>query len=66
MINPFSSQEEAALRVEQEEERRKRAEDKFKEWLVKAKEKSRASPKSPCHPTSKAITVICQLFTKFY
>ncbi|XP_044047845.1 coiled-coil domain-containing protein 34 isoform X2 [Siniperca chuatsi] len=44
--------EEAALRGEQEKERRKRAEEKFKKWLAKANDKSRASPKSPCYPTS--------------
>nr|XP_046249972.1 coiled-coil domain-containing protein 34 isoform X2 [Scatophagus argus] len=44
--------EEAALKLEQEKERRKRAEEKFREWLAKANEKSRASPKSPCCPTS--------------
>uniref|UniRef100_A0A3Q1IYL2 Coiled-coil domain-containing protein n=1 Tax=Anabas testudineus TaxID=64144 RepID=A0A3Q1IYL2_ANATE len=37
---------------EQEKERHKRAEEKFKDWLTKANEKSRASPKSPCYPTS--------------
>ncbi|KAM7396451.1 hypothetical protein PAMP_019488 [Pampus punctatissimus] len=44
--------EEATLKEEQERERRKRAEEKFKEWLARANEKSRASPKSPCYPTS--------------
>ncbi|XP_038561491.1 coiled-coil domain-containing protein 34 [Micropterus salmoides] len=44
--------EEAALKEEQEKERRKRAEEKFKEWLAKANDKSRATPKSPCYPTS--------------
>ncbi|KAF1387071.1 hypothetical protein PFLUV_G00101470 [Perca fluviatilis] len=44
--------EKAVLKEEQEKERHKRAEEKFKEWLAKANEKSRASPKSPCYPTS--------------
>ncbi|XP_026221449.1 coiled-coil domain-containing protein 34 [Anabas testudineus] len=44
--------EEAVLKQEQEKERHKRAEEKFKDWLTKANEKSRASPKSPCYPTS--------------
>lgn len=54
----FFFQDQAALRQEQEKERHKRAEEKFKEWLAKANEKSRASPKSPCYPTSKVISVI--------
>lgn len=52
--------------MEQEEERRKRAEERFKEWLAKANEKSRASPKSPCYPTSKVISVIWELLTMLY
>ncbi|XP_037623843.1 coiled-coil domain-containing protein 34 [Sebastes umbrosus] len=44
--------EEAALKKEQEKERHKRAQEKFKDWLANANEKSRASPKSPCYPTS--------------
>nr|XP_020469477.1 coiled-coil domain-containing protein 34-like isoform X1 [Monopterus albus] len=44
--------EQVALKEEQEKERHKRADKKFKEWLAKANEKSRASPKSPCYPTS--------------
>ncbi|XP_054476558.1 coiled-coil domain-containing protein 34 [Anoplopoma fimbria] len=44
--------EAAALKEEQEKERHKRAEEKFKDWLAKANEKSRASPKLPCYPTS--------------
>uniref|UniRef100_A0A7N6A1X6 Coiled-coil domain-containing protein n=1 Tax=Anabas testudineus TaxID=64144 RepID=A0A7N6A1X6_ANATE len=53
--------EEAVLKQEQEKERHKRAEEKFKDWLTKANEKSRASPKSPCYPTSKVISVIWKL-----
>lgn len=56
LINVFLWQEEAALKEEQERERRKRAEEKFNEWLEKNNEKSKASPKSPCSPTSKAIS----------
>ncbi|XP_035520630.1 coiled-coil domain-containing protein 34 [Morone saxatilis] len=44
--------EEAALKEQQEKERRTRAEERFKEWVAKANEKCRASPKSPCYPTS--------------
>ncbi|XP_055365733.1 coiled-coil domain-containing protein 34 isoform X2 [Betta splendens] len=44
--------EKVALKEEQEKERRRRAEERFKEWLAKANEKSSASPKSPCYPTS--------------
>ncbi|KAL6107040.1 ccdc34 [Pungitius sinensis] len=44
--------EAAALKEEQERERHKRAEEKFKDWLAKANKKSRATPKSPCYPTS--------------
>lgn len=55
MLLFFSGQEKAALKEEQERERRKRAEEKFKEWLVKANEKGRESPKTPCSSTSKNI-----------
>ncbi len=48
-------QEEAALKMEQEKERRKRAEEKFKEWLAKANEKDRAGAKSPHYPTSRSL-----------
>ncbi|XP_039988769.1 coiled-coil domain-containing protein 34 isoform X2 [Xiphias gladius] len=44
--------EEATVKEEQEKERRRKAEEKFKDWLAKANERSRASPKSPCYPTS--------------
>lgn len=36
-------------------ERRRRAEEKFKEWLAKANEKSKASPKKPSYPSSMFI-----------
>lgn len=51
----FSGQEKAALKEEQDRERRKRAEEKFKEWLAKANEKSRDAPKTPCSSTSRHI-----------
>lgn len=51
----FSRQEEAALKEEQKREHRKRAEEKFKEWLTKANEKSKASPQTPCSPSSKNL-----------
>ncbi|XP_029377866.1 coiled-coil domain-containing protein 34 [Echeneis naucrates] len=46
------AKEDAALKEAQEKERRKVAEEKFKDWLTKANDKSRASPKSHCYPTS--------------
>ncbi|KAF3854576.1 hypothetical protein F7725_022631 [Dissostichus mawsoni] len=44
--------EEAALKEEQEKERRQRAEEKFKDWLAKANEKTKACPQSPCYTRS--------------
>lgn len=49
----FSGQEKAALKEAQERERRKTAEEKFKEWLAKANEKGRDSPKTPCSSASR-------------
>lgn len=57
----FSGQEKAALKEEQERERRKRAEEKFKEWLEKANEKGRDSPKTPCSSTSRNILHLCKI-----
>lgn len=51
----FPGQEKAALKEERDRERRKRAEEKFKEWLAKSNEKSRDAPKTPCVSTSKHI-----------
>lgn len=56
----FFFQEQAELKQEQEKERHKRSEEKFKEWLVKANEKSKATPTSPCYPTSKVIPVFSE------
>lgn len=43
------------MKEEQEKERRRRAQEKFKEWLSKANEKSKSSPKSPCYQKGKVI-----------
>lgn len=48
---------EAALKEEQERERRKKAEEKFKEWLTKANEKIRAVPKTRSWSASKIVAV---------
>ncbi|KAK2842027.1 hypothetical protein Q5P01_012227 [Channa striata] len=47
-----NEKKQAALEEEWKKERHKRAEEKFKQWLAKSNEKSRASPMSPCYPTS--------------
>lgn len=57
----FSGQEKAALKEELERERRKRAEEKFKEWLAKANEKDRDSPKTPYSSTSRNILHFCKI-----
>lgn len=53
----FLEQMEAALKEEQDRERRRKAEEKFKEWLTTANEKTRASPTSRSCPTSKIVLV---------
>lgn len=61
-----SWQEKAALKEEQEKKRHKKAEEKFQEWLAKANDKRRASPKPGYDPTSEFILATLELVTTMY
>lgn len=54
-VSFISGQEKATLKEDQDQERRKKAGEKFKEWLAKANEKGRDSPKTPSFSTSRNI-----------